>query len=150
RRAILDAKATHVGVGYAGQGGAFQMSEEFFVRGLERLALSRPPGSPVLVAFEGRVRAPDRIEFVTIAREPEPAVLTVAEASSRTRYGYPKPAESYVPSGRGRLVIEGTVTYDVLKVRHDREFSFTFAPGGPGLFTFVFYVSSKEGEKFRE
>jgi uncharacterized protein YkwD len=150
RRAILDPKATHVGLGYAGKGGAFQMSEEFFIRRLERLALSHSPGDLPVVAFEGRVRAPDRIQFVTIAREAGPAALTVEEASARTRYGYPKPAETYVPTGMNRLVIEGTVTHDVVRVRHDREFSFTFAPEGPGLFTFVFFVSPKEGEGFRE
>jgi uncharacterized protein YkwD len=150
RRTILDGKATHVGVGYAGKGGTFQMSEEFFIRKLDRLALSRSAGTLAVVAFEGTVRAPDRIQFVTIAREPEPAPLTVQEASSRTRYGYPKPGEALVPEGMTRLVIEGTVTHDRLRVKHEREFSFTFAPEGPGLFTFVFYVSRKEGEGFRE
>jgi len=150
RRAILDPKATHVGVGYAGKGGTFQMAEEFSIRRLDRLALSRSPEGVPAVAFDGRVRAPDRIQFVTIAREPEPAGLTVEEANSRTRYGYPKADEAYVAEGMTRLVIEGTVTHDRLKVRRDREFSLTFAPEHPGLFTFVFYSSPKDGEGFRE
>jgi len=150
RRAILDPKATHVGVGYAGKGGTFQMSEEFFIRRLDRLALSRSSEGLPVVVFEGRVRTPDRIQFVTIAREPEPQGLTAEEASSRTRYAYPRPAEAYVPEGMNRLVIEGSATHDLLRVRRDREFSFTYTPAAPGLFTFVFYVSPKESETFLE
>jgi uncharacterized protein YkwD len=145
RRAILDASATHVGVGYFVQDGRMQMSQEFLVRGLERLSLSSYSGRLPVLAVEGRVLAPDRIQFVTIAREPRPAHLTQKEAGARASYSYPRPAEALVPEGSRGLTVVGTVTFDRLRVRSDRAFSFTYAPAEPGLFTFVFYIGSHDG-----
>jgi len=150
RRAILDGSATHVGVGYSGRGGRFQMAEEFSVRGLERLSVSRSADGAAAVAFEGRVRSPNRIQFVTVAAEQAPASLTLEEATSRTRYRYPSPSESYVPEGETRLIVSGTATHDRLRLHRDRRFSFTYAAERPGLFTFVFYVASQDGERPRE
>ena len=150
RRAILDGNATHVGVGYSGRGGRFQMAEEFSVRGLERLAVSRAAGGAAEVAFDGRVRSPDRLQFVTIASEPAPVSLTLEEATSRRRYRYPSPSESYVPEGASNLIVSDTVTHDRLHLQRDRRFTFTYAPGRPGLFTFVFYVAREDGESPRE
>lgn len=147
RRAILDPDATHVGVGYFLRGGRFQMSQEFQVRRLERLCLSRGSNRFPVLVVEGRVLAPDRIQFVTIAREPKPAPLTQKEASTRTNYAYPDPAEAYVPEGYRSLRVVGTVTIDRLHLKGDREFSFTYQPGKTGLFTFVFYVAPRDGEK---
>jgi len=150
RRAILDGNATHVGVGYSGGGGRFQMAEEFSVRRLERLAVSRSADGTAVVAFDGRVRSPDRLQFVTIATEPVPASLTLQEAKSRRRYRYPSPSESYVPEGTSRLIVSGTVTHDRLHLHRDRRFTFAYAPERPGLFTFVFYVAREDGESPRE
>lgn len=147
RRAILDPDATHVGVGYFVQNGRMQMSQEFLVRRLERLSLSSNSDRFPVLAVEGRVLAPDRIQVVTIAREPRPAPLTRKEASARTSYSYPDAAEAFVPEGRRRLTLVGTVTLDRLRVKSDREFSFTYAPAEAGLFTFVFYVAPRDGEK---
>ncbi len=140
RRTILDPDATHVGVGYFVRGGRFQMSQEFLVRRLDRLALSVRSGLPLL-AVEGRVLAPDRIQFVTIAREPKPAPLTQAEANARTTYSFPEPDEAYVPEGSLGMSVVGTVTRDRLRMRKDREFFFVYRPADAGLYTFVFYVA---------
>ena len=146
RRAILDRDATHVGVGYFARGGRFQMSQEFLARRLERLALSRASQRLPVVSVEGKVLAPDRIQFVTIAREPKPARLTRAQANARTTYSYPEPDLAYIPEGYRGLQVAGTATFDRIRLRRDREFSFTFLPSRPGLHTFVFYVG-REGQK---
>ena len=147
RRAILDPDATHVGVGYFAQDGRMQMSQEFLVHRLERLSLSSNSDRLAVLTVEGRVLAPDKILFVTIAREPRPAPLTQKETSARTSYSYPDPAEAFVPEGNHRLTVVGTVTLDRLRLRNDREFSFVYAPADAGLFTFVFYVAPPDGDK---
>jgi hypothetical protein len=81
------------------------------------------------------VLVPDRIQVVTIAREPRPAPLTQKEASARTSYSYPEPAEAFVAEGNRSLTLAGTVTLDRLRVKSDREFSFLYAPAEAGLFT---------------
>ena len=149
RRAILDPEATHVGVGYFVENGRMQFSQEFLVRRLERLSLSRGSDTLPVLAVDGRVLAPDRIQFVTIAREPKPVTLTRKEADARTSYGYPEASETYVPEGYRGMRIVGTVTADRLRLKGERDFSFTFYPAETGLFTFVFYVAPREGEKAR-
>lgn len=146
RRTILDPEATHVGVGYFAQGGRFQMSQEFLVRRLQRLSLSAAPGRPMQLVVEGHVRAPARLQFVTIAREPRPAPLTQQQATGRTTYSYPEGTEAFVPEGLRNLQVVGAVTLDRIHLRRDREFSFTYLPSAPGLYTYVFYVS-REGQK---
>lgn len=147
RRAILDADATHVGVGYFVRDGRLQMSQEFLVRRLERLSLSSNSDSAPVLAVDGRVLAPDRIQFVTIAREPRPGPLTQKEAGERASYSYPEPNEAYVPEGHRGLTVVGTVTLDRIRVKSDRAFSFTYAPAEPGLFTLVLYVAPRDGER---
>lgn len=140
RRTIVDPEATHVGVGWAMAGGRFQMAQEFLARGLERLTLETEERALVL-RVRGGARAPLRLAFVTIAREPLPVALTREEASGRTSYSYPRPSESYVAQGNTSLRVSDTVTLDRIRLGHDRDFSFPFAPEEPGLFTLVFWVS---------
>ena len=150
RRTILDPDATHAGVGWAMSGGRFQLAQEFLTRGLERLTLTtQARGSASFVEMRGAPRSPFRIEFVTMAQEPLPAPLTQAQANARTSYRYPRPSESYVPEGHTWLRVSDTLTLDRIHLGHDRDFSLTFAPQEPGLFTFVFWVSSREGDHAR-
>jgi hypothetical protein len=144
RRTILDPEATHVGVGWAMTGGRFQLAEEFLVRGLEWLTI-RAEASPAIVRFTGAARSPLRLVFVTIAREPLPVPLTKAQASSRTSYSYPRASQAYVPEGHTSLRVVDTVTQDRIRLGRNRDFSFTFAPPEPGLWTFAFWVV-KSGE----
>ncbi len=146
RRTILDPEATHVGVGWAMAGGRFQMAQEFLARGLERLALKAEMQGAVL-RVTGAARPPLRLQFVTIAREPLPARLTREEASGRTSYRYPTAGEAYVPEGHTQLRVSGTVTVDRIHLGRDRDFSFTFAPEEPGLFTLVFWLSKMGDDK---
>ena len=146
RRTILDPDATHVGVGYALAHGRFQMSQEFLTRNLERLSLSRRDSSRVILRFEGRPVPGNRLEFVTIAREPPPALLTREEASARTSYSYPPPGLAYVPEGITMMRVAGTDTQDRLRVWSNREFSFIFAPDRAGLYTFTFFTAVRPSE----
>jgi uncharacterized protein YkwD len=150
RRTILDPEATHVGVGWSMSGGRFQIAQEFLTRGLERLTLATETRAPTpLVRMSGAPRSPLRIQFVTMAREALPVPLTQEEANARTSYRYPRPSESYVPEGHTWLRVSETLTLDRIHLGHDRDFSLTFAPQQPGLFTFVFWVSSRGDEQAR-
>ena len=150
RRTILDPQATHVGVGWSMSGGRFQIAQEFLTREFERLMLTTQDRAPApVVQMRGAPRSPLRIEFVTMAREPLPVPLTQAEANARTSYRYPRPSQSYVPEGHTWLRVSDTLTLDRIHLGHDRDFSLTFAPEEPGLFTFVFWVSSRGGEQPR-
>jgi len=140
RRTILDPDATHVGVGWSQESGSFRMAQEFTTRRLSELSLTRVAQSPTTILVEGALRAPDRFEFVTVAREPEPHPLTKAEADARTSYGYPEPRLAFVAEGRKSLRVLGTETEDRVSLR-GASFSFRFTPGLPGLWTLLVYTS---------
>lgn len=143
RRTILDPKATHVGVGYAAGNGRFQMSQEFMTRRLERLTLERIAEDPPVVRLEGRMLAPHRLEFVTVAIEPPPRELTREEANARSSYGYPQPGFALVPEGRRTIEVAGVGTRDAIRLRRGGEFSFSVTADSPGLWTIVFYAASR-------
>jgi uncharacterized protein YkwD len=149
RRTILDPDATHVGVGYASANGRFQMSQEFLTRGLERLKLVGRESSRLAVRFEGKTLPNWRLEFVTIAREPAPTPLTQEEATGRTSYSYPRPTIAYVPEGTSLIRVSETDTQDKIRFWSNKEFSFSFAPDRPGLYTFVFYTAVRASEPAR-
>ena len=146
RRTILDPEATHVGVGWAQENGTFRMAQEFMTRRLARLTLSSVSEGRSVVQLEGKVLAPGRLEFVTLAREPVPRALTKAEANARTSYTYPAPRLAYVPEGRKALRVVGAETEDRLRTEAGGEFSFRFAPSLPGLWTIVFYTAEARQE----
>jgi len=149
RRTILDPDVTHVGVGYANVNGRFQMSQEFLTRGLERLKLVGRESSRLALRFEGKTLSHLRLEFVTIAREPPPAPLTREETTGRTSYSYPRPTIAYVPEGTSLLRVSDTDTQDKIRLWTNNEFSFSFAPDRPGLYTFVFYTAVRASEPAR-
>lgn len=145
RKTILDPEATHVGVGWNSELGRFQMAEEFLMRRLTWLSLSRLPGERVIFRFEGQTLS-DPIQLVTIAWEMAPAPLTQKEASARNSYFYPQPRQSLVPEG-SRARISGTITQDRIRLAQDRKFSFEFAPDRPGLWTVIFYTAHTPTER---
>ncbi len=149
RRTILDPEATHVGVGYAVEGGRFQMAQEFLTRGLERLSIARVETSPPILRFDGKPLAKARLQFVTIARENPPAPLTREEATARTSYSYPHPTLAYAPEGGAMIRVSGTDTRSRIRVGHKADFTFTFAPDRPGLYTLVFYTADRVSEPAR-
>ncbi len=141
RRTILDPDATHVGVGWAERLGNFRMAQEFLTRRLEELTLEKAAEGGGTVRIAGKVLAPDRLEFVTVAREPAPRRLTKAEADARTSYGYPTPQLGYVAEGRKSLRVVGAETEDRIRMARSGEFSFRLTPSLPGLWTILFYTA---------
>jgi hypothetical protein len=137
RKTILDPDATHVGVGWAHEGGSFRMAQEFMTRRLSELTLSRAAQMPATILVEGKVAPPYRLEFVTLAREPVPTRLTKAEANARTSYGYPNPRLAYVAAGRKSLRVVGAETEDRLQMQGAGGFSFRFTPPQAKLWTIL-------------
>ena len=139
RRTILDPEATHVGVGWAMSGGRFQIAQEFLARGLESLAITTDERG-IAVRMRAAARSPYRIAFVTVAHEPLPRPLTREEASARTTYSYPGGSEAFVPEGHKQIRVVGSITQDRIVLGRDRDFSFSYSPDEPGLYTFVFWL----------
>lgn len=140
RRTILDPDATHVGVGYAIERGEFRMAQEFLTRHLAWLKLERLPSSPGILSVSGAPIDGRRLQFVTIAQESAER-LTREQASRRMSYSYPAPTLAFVREGLVSLKVVGTVTQGRIRLTRDREFSFRFAPEGPGLWTLVFHTT---------
>lgn len=145
RKTILDPEATHVGVGWDVAGGRFQMAQEFLVRRLERLTLSRADPRSGIVRFAGRTVSGERIRFVVVGREAEPKPLTREQANARTSYSYPRSYVAYLPEGTTLLRVSGVRNDDRIRLLDARDFDFLFVPDGPGLFTLTFYVSNSAG-----
>jgi uncharacterized protein YkwD len=139
RRTILDAHATHVGVGYAIARGNFRMAQEFLTRHLAWLRLDRLPSRPVLLVRGASIPA-TRLMFVTLGWEPPPARLTPEEASRRTSYSYPAAVQAFVGEGNVALKVSGTVTRDRIRFSGPNEFSFRLTSDRPGLWTIVFHT----------
>ncbi len=144
RITILDPDATHVGVGYAIANGRFQMSQEFLTRRLDRLTIIQDAGT---LSLSGRPLSGYQIRFVTIARETAPRALTREEATSRTSYSYPRPAIAYVPEGERAIRVVGMTTEDRIRPLPGREFTLSFTPDRPGLYTFELYVGRSASDR---
>ena len=149
RRTILDPEATHVGVGYAVEGGRFQMAQEFLTRTLERLSIVRSESLRPVLRFEGKPLPNMRLEFVSIAREDPPHPLTREQASGRSSYSYPTATIAYTPEGATHIRVSGTDTQSKIRRGLSRNFTFDFAPEGPGLYTLLFYTSLRASEPAR-
>jgi hypothetical protein len=141
RQTILDPEATHVGVGWAMEHGRFQLAEEFLVRRLERLSMALPDRRHAAVRFEGKPAAGERLRFVVVAREREPAPISREEANAKTSYSYPPGYVAYIPEGATLMRVAGLANDDRLRISDGREFSFLFNADRPGLYTLTFYVA---------
>jgi len=141
RRTILDPEVTHVGVGWAQGGARFRMAEEFMTRLLAELTLERVATDPATVVFHGRPVSGQRLQFVTLAREPAPRPVTRSETNSRKSYTYPEARLAYVAEGLRSLLITGATTEDRLHIGPAGDFSFRFTPAQPGLWVIVFHFT---------
>jgi hypothetical protein len=142
RRTILDPEATHVGVGWAEGSGRFRMAQEFLVRRLSRLTLTRAAENPATVLFKGQTLPEYRLEFVTLAHETTPRPLTRSQANSRTHYEFREPRLAFVPEGMKSLHVVGAETQDMVRLGQAGDFSFRFTPATSGLWTIVFYTAT--------
>ena len=142
RRTILDPLATHVGVGWALEGGEFRLAEEFTTRGYDSLRVARigPAGSSI----EVRGKALDRrsLDFVSVALQPFPRRLTREQVNARRSYSYPDPTWALMPAASTSRAV-GLRTYHCVVPSVHGEFSFEYQFDRPGLWTFVFYFREK-------
>jgi uncharacterized protein YkwD len=108
RRAILDPKWTHVGIGVSWEGGEFRMTEEFVRRAAEWVEIPSGP-VPAGSAAAIRVQLPDgwAVGTIEVAHEPEPDSLTREEVNRRGAYGLPAPVRRLLPILKGGLHYTG-------------------------------------------
>jgi hypothetical protein len=104
RRAILDPKWTHVGIGVAWEGGEFRMTEEFVRRAVEWVEI---PSGPVPAGSAATIRvqlpADWAVSTIEIAYDPVPVPLTREEINRRGTYGLPPPIRRLFPILKGGL-----------------------------------------------
>ena len=142
RRTILDPNATHVGVGWALEGGDLRVDEEFTARGYSRLRLLRAGRAGASVRVDGRALPGRAIQYVAVARQPVPEAMTRREANDRDSYRYPEAQLLLLPSStHGRAV--GIPSVPSIDTGFSGDFSFPFTPDGPGLWTFILYFREK-------
>ncbi len=104
RRAILDPKWTHVGIGVAWTGGEFRMTEEFVRRVAEWVEIPAGP-LPAGSAAPFRTKLPDgwTAGALEISFEAHPSPLTRREISRRSAYELPRAFEVLYPALRPPL-----------------------------------------------
>lgn len=155
RRTILDAAATHVGIGLAWEKGEFRMAHEFVRRYID---WSRPF---VRTATTGsRIRAEGKpfrgfdVDATSIYYEPHPQEMSAFVANSIQNYSLPKSrldiAPSRVNSGRpgslGELARNGRSSGDLF-IGPDGSFVVSVPTDkGPGVYTVVIWLR-KSGTK---
>src|SRR6202008_855441 len=89
RRAVLDPAATHVGIGWAMEGGEFRLGVEFTARAYEKIRVRRAgPGPDITV--DGTALTGEAIRYVTVSREAVPRPISRREADARDSYSYPE------------------------------------------------------------
>lgn len=142
RRTILDADATHVGIGWAMEGGEFRVGAEFSARGYERIRLARERGRKAGIRVDGQALAASTIRYVTVSRQPAPGPITRGDANGRETYSYPSAQLMLLPeSSRERAI--GIRSVRSLSLSWGGNFFFSYPLDAPGLWTFVLYFQRK-------
>jgi hypothetical protein len=142
RKAILDPDATHVGLGWALEGGDLRVAEEFTVRRYSRLRVLREGRAGASIRVDGRGLPGTHIRYVAVARQPVPEGISRREANDRDSYRYPEARLLLLPSSTpGKAV--GIPSVHSIDTGFSGDFSFPFAPDEPGLWTFILYFREK-------
>jgi len=142
RRTILDADATHVGIGWAIEGGEFRVAAEFSARRYERLRILREGRSGASIRIEGRPFPGMTLRYVATARQPAPKAISREEANERDSYAYPAAQILLLPSSeRGKAI--GIPSANIVDIGFSGDFSFPYALDEPGLWTFILYFRRK-------
>lgn len=145
RQAILDPDATHVGLGWALEGGDLRVAEEFTARRYSRLRVLREGRAGASIRVEGRGLPGARIRYVAVARQPVPEGISRREANDRDSYRYPDAQVLLLPSStRGKAV--GIPSVNSIDTGFSGDFTFPFVPDQPGLWTFILYFREKGSE----
>ncbi|MCM2314249.1 MAG: CAP domain-containing protein [Thermoanaerobaculia bacterium] len=151
RRAILDPRATHVGLGFAWRGGEVRVAHEF-VRRYLRWTVPPPreirPGEKATCAARP-VRGWE-IAAISVHFEPMPKPLSRTRASAIESYELPSTRSDFAPRRAGpgseiaRIARAGTAGGE-LTVAPDGSFTFAIPfAHGPGVYTLVAWVSNGE------
>ena len=141
RRTILDPEATHVGIGWAEQGGEFRLGVEFTARGYERLRVRRT-GRGASIEVDGEALPGTAIRYATAAREPVPRPISRREANGRESYSLPPARLVILPEGSRERGV-GIRSVNRLSVGPGASFFFSWDFDAPGLWTFVLYFHGK-------
>jgi len=137
RRAILDPAATHVGIGWAIEGGEFRLGAEFTSRGYERLRVRREPKG-ASIEVDGESLPGGALRYATAARQPEPTPISRREADARDSYSYPTPQLMILPEGSRERGV-GIRTVYRISTTGAGGFFFSYDFDAPGLWTFILY-----------
>ena len=141
RRAVLDPAATHVGVGWAMEGGEFRMGVEFTARAFETIRVRRA-GPGAAIAVDGVALAGEAIRYVTVSREAVPSPISRREANGRESYAYPTAGLMLLPDGSRERAV-GIRSVRTLSEGPAGKFFFPYDFDAPGLWTFVLYFHRK-------
>jgi len=147
RRTILDPWATHVGIGFAWDGGEFRLTQEFvrryvdWTRAIPRTAAVNEP-----VLCTGRARDGFSVQAITVHHEPFPQPLSAVTANSIESYGLPDKRREYVPRLEADREYSDGRRGD-FQITKDGGFAFAIPfADGPGVYTVVVWLR-KTGEK---
>ncbi|MGK2857132.1 MAG: CAP domain-containing protein [Thermoanaerobaculia bacterium] len=149
RRAILDPRATHVGLGFAWRGGEVRVAHEFLRR---YLRWSDPPPREIRlgekVVCAARPATGWEIAAISVHFEPAPKPLSRARASGIESYELPETRTDFQPRRPGKesdlvRIARGGAAHGELTVAPDGSFTFTIPfEHGPGLYTLVAWVGN--------
>ena len=154
RKTILDPAATHVGIGFAWEGGEFRIAEEFVRRYVEWVRpLPRRASANERLLFSGRPEKGYQIEAITVHREALPQPIAATTANAITSYGLPNDRREYLPRLKTfyRHYADGAVEQireeysdgrrGDFQIADDGSFAFAVPfPDGPGVYTVVVWV----------
>lgn len=157
RRAILDPRATHVGIGLAWEKGEFRLAQEFirrYVRWVSEVPRSASIDERVVV--RGKPVEGFDVDAVSVYYEPVPRPMYAVTANRIERYGFPKNRRDFTPVRRNappdRRSEGEKLNYFVnaaeskkgrLWVARDGSFTFNVPfPDGAGVYTVVVWVKA--------
>ena len=143
RRAILDPAATHVGVGWSMSETDFRMVEEFTSRGFTRLDVLPVAHYASAIRVRGEALPGMSIDYVSVARQPLPAPISLTEANARRSYAYPDPRFALLPAAAPYRAV-GIPSRKCLVPSVRGRFSFDYQIDEPGMWTFVLYFRKKD------
>lgn len=135
RRAILNPRATHVGIGWSRRGNQFRIDEEFTCRDYRQLTIHRSGGRQDAIHVSGQARKGLYLSYVTFAVEPVPTPISRAKADSIRSYADPAPTGVLIGAG-SFSTLEGLANFRSINLYPKGRFSFSFLFDRPGLWTF--------------
>lgn len=154
KKTILDPHATHVGIGFAWQGGEFRIAQEFVRRYLVwTRAFPRRARIGETVLGAGRALPGSSVEAIAVHYEPLPMPLTIAATRSIDDYSLPSRRKEYLPRLRSDYNRRENGTLEIVKREYadgrrgdfylgeDGSFSFAVPLNeGAGIYTVVVWV----------